>query len=1234
MKEVKKYFLKDEAITIREEDYFKHEDIADNIVNIIKTQETPYNIALIGKWGTGKSSIVELVKRKLNNPKEYKFAEINAWKYEKVELRRALLKQVFEAIDGKKEKEIIKEQLNNLNNITIEEERKENNNNVENKLEKIKKNLLNLAKPILKLGVQALLVFLVITFIYFVGYFILSLIKGEDIILIEYINDYIKSDFISKAIISFIAPIIKEFIDAYKTKGFNFWKIMYPKAGTDEYEELLKNHLKSLKKRVIVIIDDIDRLTTPKIVEALDAIKAFSEFSKIAFIVPFDDSVLKKALQASEKEYQVDTQMVESELFLDKLFQFKIYMPPLPEYDIREYTHKLCERECTELINICGENFDEIIDEILIHPSVNNPRQVKKILNNFLNNYLIAKKREDIKIEKGLLTDKRGIKVIAKLSVLQCDFNEFYDKLVDDFDLEKNLLDFYNDKNKEKEIPYTLRSIDNYFEGNKLKEKYLPLINYLILTSTIKVDNLAPYIYMAQDRLGIEMGDKKQREIKEALESKNNIRMSEIIEDDVKNAQKVVKYQLEINKLNVNILNTIVNCLHLFSIEFLEEICSDLIKKLYMAYENEKISNYLEYDVDNVILLYKISNKSDLLNGFINNIINKVLLDETSKEEKNKIMSCLLKNEKELTIDLKSTLKQVIERIFALSVKNYQIEDFVEYIDEKEFDIEYYIKEDEYNKLCKYIEEQEYYNQKALNLVVRSADVLIQNHAYDSCLQPINQWINIENLVETIEKIVIKIGNKATAEMSNKIISNIKVELLKDKIENITNIIGNLNYQITEKNKDVMDKIFTDIENETYITSIIKRICKNNQMQYLENLSRNISDQLLTDDTYHLIINEILMSYSTTQLSYINNLIKPLYSSVNGIETKNIERVIQISKALIKNNLMIDNMKKNLKVGVTTIKGYYNHKEWANWMSEIIGQNINILDDIDRNAYIELICKLLKDDTYQEFSLRAVEYMSDKLDEKNVDVIIKTIFEQNIDLVINRSIVDKLMSKATTDYYPEYINILVKQINDNNYSEIDSILDNHVDNIEEIEYIKKFDILENNNLEKISNIISKLYIMDKKNGKSSIIVKLLNNCMNFEKLLIAGSKIFNNIEDLNELQLSDLNSGRALNNYLRIMLKYNAEKKKIHEIIIYLLQNIEEVNIKETLDIIENIDRKYYPFRREKIYLSDELYNIFTETTSKDNKEKICLIIKKLGMRDQFLRKDFNEEDKEILKLI
>lgn len=46
----KKYFIKDAAIDSIDKDVFNHKDIAENIVNIVETEETLFNLAIIGKW--------------------------------------------------------------------------------------------------------------------------------------------------------------------------------------------------------------------------------------------------------------------------------------------------------------------------------------------------------------------------------------------------------------------------------------------------------------------------------------------------------------------------------------------------------------------------------------------------------------------------------------------------------------------------------------------------------------------------------------------------------------------------------------------------------------------------------------------------------------------------------------------------------------------------------------------------------------------------------------------------------------------------------------------------------------------------------------------------------------------------------------------------------------------------------------------------------------------------------
>lgn len=71
-----------------------------------------------------------------------------------------------------------------------------------------------------------------------------------------------------------------------------------------------------------------------------------------------------------------------------------------------------------------------IVQNIVIHKHVSTPRQVKKLINNFINNMIIACKREKKQtVQKGFATELDSIRMIAKISVLQADFNEFYDTL-------------------------------------------------------------------------------------------------------------------------------------------------------------------------------------------------------------------------------------------------------------------------------------------------------------------------------------------------------------------------------------------------------------------------------------------------------------------------------------------------------------------------------------------------------------------------------------------------------------------------------------------------------------------------------------------------------------------------------------------------------------------------------------------------------------------------------------
>lgn len=121
-RENKKYFVKDQSLRGVDGDMFNYTDIAQVLDNIISTNTPPYNIAVIGKWGLGKSSLINLVtERYRKDDAHYHIQEINAWKYEKESLRKVFLKQLWQGISNQRIQsfETVKKEISSIINAEL-----------------------------------------------------------------------------------------------------------------------------------------------------------------------------------------------------------------------------------------------------------------------------------------------------------------------------------------------------------------------------------------------------------------------------------------------------------------------------------------------------------------------------------------------------------------------------------------------------------------------------------------------------------------------------------------------------------------------------------------------------------------------------------------------------------------------------------------------------------------------------------------------------------------------------------------------------------------------------------------------------------------------------------------------------------------------------------------------------------------------------------------------------------
>jgi predicted KAP-like P-loop ATPase len=168
--------------------------------------------------------------------------------------------------------------------------------------------------------------------------------------------------------IPIIAPLCKGFISLFSSK----WK----KSLNDKKEAANKALLKSNKK-IIVILDDVDRLTPEEIRLVFKLIKAICDFSNIIYIVSFDKQVVVDALNKFHNS--------KGEEYLEKIIQVPFEIPALDQSSI----NKLFFDKLDQILNFSpfSNNDEQFYWSQIFHygiePYLQNPRDVLRLANAF-----------------------------------------------------------------------------------------------------------------------------------------------------------------------------------------------------------------------------------------------------------------------------------------------------------------------------------------------------------------------------------------------------------------------------------------------------------------------------------------------------------------------------------------------------------------------------------------------------------------------------------------------------------------------------------------------------------------------------------------------------------------------------------------------------------------------------------------------------------------------------------
>ena len=172
-------------------------------------------------------------------------------------------------------------------------------------------------------------------------------------------------------------------------KAVSFYRIW----NKENLRERIKKTIGSIQKRVLVIIDDFDRLSREEILEVLKLIDNNAVFPNLIFLTAYDKGQLNKHFEENSSSSDAH--------FVDKFFNLEFLVPQRPYVYISRFIEdELCEKLDSETER---ENFGRVLSDRVDKFQAYLPtlRDAKRFINQFLQDYKLV--QGDVIIEEFLL---------------------------------------------------------------------------------------------------------------------------------------------------------------------------------------------------------------------------------------------------------------------------------------------------------------------------------------------------------------------------------------------------------------------------------------------------------------------------------------------------------------------------------------------------------------------------------------------------------------------------------------------------------------------------------------------------------------------------------------------------------------------------------------------------------------------------------------------------------------
>ena len=300
---MKKMGYPDKPVASITEDLFNVEVYVNALCSFIRSCETPMTISIQGDWGSGKTSMMNMMKANLQGAVWPIW--FNTWQFSQFDMGNSLAFSMMDVI---------------LKGLDCEVDVRK----------KIISGLIGFGKRVIR-NVSD----------YTFGGEITSVISNS------LDSGSAEVDFASE-----ITELKDKFVAAVKAK-------------------LEKEH----RDRVVIFVDDLDRLQPSKAVELLEVLKLFLDCEQCVFVLAVDYEVVTSGIK---QKFGDDVSAEKGRSFFDKIIQLPFKMP-VASYDIHKYVKGMMER-----INVSTDEKEVSLFFNLIQNSIGfNPRSMKRLFNTY-----------------------------------------------------------------------------------------------------------------------------------------------------------------------------------------------------------------------------------------------------------------------------------------------------------------------------------------------------------------------------------------------------------------------------------------------------------------------------------------------------------------------------------------------------------------------------------------------------------------------------------------------------------------------------------------------------------------------------------------------------------------------------------------------------------------------------------------------------------------------------------